>query len=197
MFIVDDDPRVRDALQELLSYVGFRVASYADPEAFLDAYDPHRPGCLVLDIRMPIMSGLRLLERLPLPQLPVIVLTGHADVSMVADAFKLGAIEFLEKPVDDETLVNAVRHALVADTARRQRDARRQTIEQRLAQLTERERQILDRLVAGQAYKVIAAELGLGLSTVESHRKHIMEKLQARDRAALVRMVLSCRESSS
>ena len=198
VFVVDDDPGVAEALQDLLTYTGFQVEHYADPRAFLENCNPDRPGCLVLDVRMPIMSGLVLLEKLPdyAIRLPVIVLTGHGDITMVARAMQNGAVEFLEKPFDNNTLIEAVRSAIAQDAERRQRSARKQAIEQRLAQLSEREQEVLEGLLAGYAHKRIAADLDVSLSTIEAHRKSIQQKLKARNLADLLQMVMSCRKSN-
>ena len=197
VFVVDDDPGVAEALHDLLTYTGFRVECYPDARAFLDNCHADRPGCLVLDVRMPIMSGLMLLEKLPdyAIRLPVIVLTGHGDITMVARAMQSGAVEFLEKPFDNRILIEAVRKAIAQDAERRRRGARKQEIEQRLALLSEREQEVLEGLVAGHAHKRIAADLEVSLSTIEAHRKNIQQKLQARNLADLLQMVMSCRRS--
>lgn len=197
VFVVDDDAGVAEALQDLLKYAGFRVEYYADARAFLDNCDPNRPGCLVLDARMPIMSGLVLLEKLPdyAIRLPVIVLTGHGDITMVARAMQNGAFEFLEKPFDNRILIEAVHNAIAQDAERRRCSTRKQAIEQRLALLSEREQEVLEGLLAGHAHKRIAADLDVSLSTIEAHRKSIQQKLQAHNLADLLYMVMSCRRS--
>lgn len=192
VFVVDDDAELRAVLSDVLSDAGLACEVYPGPMEFLRACDPQRPGCLLLDVRMPLMSGLVLLEELRTAgiELPVVVLTGHADVPMVVRAFKLGAVEFLEKPFDNEVLVGALRKALALDAENRRREAPRRALEQRLARLSAREKTVLDGLLAGRAHKCIAGELGLSLSTVETHRKRILAKLDANNSAELLRMVL-------
>lgn len=192
VFIVDDDPAMRKSLRWLTESVGMQVETFPTAEAFLDTCDPQRPGCLVLDMRMPGMSGLELQEQLLSRRitLPVIIVTGHGEVQSAVKAMKAGAIGFIEKPFSDQELLDAVRHAIDVDEKNRQRSAQCEQIETRYAQLTQRERQVLERVVNGRANKQIAAELSISQKTVEVHRSHVMQKLQAQSVAELVHMVL-------
>ncbi len=192
VFIVDDDEDVRNALCWLIESVNLRAETFESAELFLDAYDRERPGCLVLDLRMPGIGGLGLLESLPSREihLPVIMLTGHGDVPIAVRAMKAGAMDFIEKPFTDQDLLDKIQTALREDARRRKDMAERVAIEGRLAHLTPREQEILERLVNGQANKVISADLGISERTVETHRKNIMEKMQAKSLAELVQMAV-------
>ncbi len=193
VFIVDDDPAIRESLQWLLESEGFGVETYASAETFLNAYDPNQPGCLVLDIRMRGMSGLELQAKLAREScaLPVIMITGHGDIPMAVRAVKAGVVDFLEKPVPDEVLVRQIRHAL--DLGERMRGVLQQRGETaaRVASLTPREREVMDLVVAGKANKKIAADLGITEKTVEAHRKRVMQKMGARSAVELVRLVMA------
>jgi two-component system response regulator FixJ len=195
VFVVDDDPEVQDALRWLIESVALPVETFGSAEEFVDAVGPGRPGCLVLDVRMPGMGGLRLLENLRSLeiQLPVIVLTGHGDVPLAVRAMKAGAIDFVEKPCADQDLLDRIYSALQRDAELRAETARRAAINEQLKALTPREREILDRLMKGQANKVIAVELAISERTVESHRRHIKEKLKVRSLAELAQIVLQHR----
>lgn len=186
VFILDDDDAVRDSLQILLESAGFTVEAFASPLEFLNSSAPGRAGCLLIDVRMPEMSGIEVQEHLAANkrQLPVIVMTGHADVPLAVRAMKAGAVDFIEKPFDDEVIIETVRRALEL------RPAANPEIAQRLASLTPREREVLDGLVAGRANKVIAFDLDISPRTVEIHRARVMEKMQARSLSQLVRMAL-------
>lgn len=188
VFVVDDDPALREALQWLLESEGFAVATYDSAEAFLAGYHPGQPGCLVLDVRMRGMSGLDLQARLVQEPvgLPIIIITGHGDVPMAVRAVKSGAVDFLEKPVSDAALLERVREALRLDAENRRQCARRGHVAARLARLTPRERQVMDRMVAGRANKAIALELGIAEKTVEVHRKRVLEKMGVRTAIELV-----------
>ncbi len=188
VFIVDDDPAVRDAVSLLLKTDGLAVATFASAAAFLESTAIQRPGCLVLDVRMPGMSGLDLQKQLRARgcHTPILFMTGHGDVPMAIRAMKGGAFDFLEKPFQGEALVARVREALALDARQRRRQARRAEAGARLALLSPREREVLDRVAAGQYNKVIAAKLGISLSTVEIHRKRVMEKLQAESLSDLI-----------
>ncbi len=191
--IIDDDDAVRDSLALLLDAAGIAVRTYESATKFL-ALAPHLgAGCVLTDVRMPDMDGLALQRRLTEAgvTMPVIVMTGHGDVPIAVAALKAGALDFLEKPFDDERLIAAVRTALAAS-----RDARRQAaavaeIAARLASLTPREREVLDLLVVGNPNKTIAYDLGASPRTVEVHRARVMEKMGARSLAELVRMVIA------
>lgn len=189
VFIIDDDSSVRDAVSLLLRTDGLNVAAFASAAAFLEAITVQQPGCLVLDVRMPGMSGLDLQKQLQARgfRMPILFMTGHGDVPMAIRAMKAGAFDFLEKPFQGAKLLERVREALALDARQHGRQARRAEAAARLALLSPREREVLDRVVIGQYNKVIAAELGISLSTVEIHRKRVMEKLQAESLADLIR----------
>ncbi len=191
VFIVDDDPAFRESLIRLMDSVGLAVTAFPDAAAFLQAYDPARPGCLVLDVRMPGMSGLELQEVLTGKggQIPVIVLSAYGDVEQVVRAIKGGAVDFIKKPYKGRVLLERIREALATDARlRRQQDAQSQ-ITARLALLTPREREVMERLLVGQFPKAIAGDLGLSRKTVDVHRGHILMKMGASSTVDLVRMV--------
>lgn len=187
VFVVDDDQLIRIALRRLIESVGLNVETYDSPEAFLDGYDRSRPGCLVLDVRLPGQSGLdlqkRLLDRKDL--VPIVFITGHGDVPMSVRAIKAGAVDFLQKPFDDQTLLDAIHEALKRDQQRRAESAQRQSINSRISRLSPRERQVLDGIVAGKLNKQIAGELQIAEQTVKVHRARVMEKMQAESIAEL------------
>src|SRR5262245_63789755 len=193
VFVVDDDRAMRDSLRWLLESVGLSVRTYATAAAFLREYEPSQPGCQVLDIRMPGMSGLDLQAELLRrgAGLPTIVVTGHAEVPMAVRAVKAGAIDFIEKPFSDQLLLDRVRQGIEMDRQEREGRAQRGEVLRRLSLLTPREREVLDLVVAGRANKEIAAALRLSPKTVEVHRSHVMEKMQASSVAELVRLALS------
>jgi FixJ family two-component response regulator len=190
VFVVDDDPAMRDSLRWLIESTGVRVETYRDAQSFLDACQPEMPGCLVLDVRMPGMSGLDLQAELARRgiALPTIVITGHAEVPLAVRAVKAGAIDFIEKPFSDQLLLDRVRQGLELD--RQGRDGRRRRAEarRRAGSLTQREREVLDLVVAGKPNREIAARLGLSPKTVEVHRAHVMEKMGAQSVAELVHL---------
>jgi two-component system response regulator FixJ len=192
IFVVDDDAAVRDALKLLLRSVGQSVETFASAQEFLDAYSEDRPGCLVLDIRMPGMSGLELQQKLNERHsiLPIIFITGHGDVPMAVEAMQAGAVDFIQKPFRDQDLIDRINQALEKDAANRAALGERNDIRRRLETLTPREREVLDLVVRGKANKVIAGDLKLSQRTVEIHRARVMEKMQASSLAHLVRMVL-------
>ncbi|WP_116807730.1 response regulator FixJ [Steroidobacter cummioxidans] len=192
MFVVDDDLAVRDALKLLLRSVGQSVETYGAGQEFLEAYSEDRPGCLVLDIRMPGMSGLELQQKLNEKHsiLPIIFITGHGDVPMAVEAMQAGAVDFIQKPFRDQDLIDRINQALEKDTSNRAALGERNDIRRRLETLTPREREVLDLVVHGKANKVIAGDLKLSQRTVEIHRARVMEKMQASSLAHLVRMVL-------
>jgi two-component system response regulator FixJ len=192
IFVVDDDSAVRDALKLLLRSVGQAVETFGSAQEFLDAYSEDRPGCLVLDIRMPGMSGLELQQRLNEKHsiLPIIFITGHGDVPMAVEAMQAGAVDFIQKPFRDQDLIDRINQALEKDGSNRAALGERNDIRRRLETLTPREREVLDLVVHGKANKVIAGDLKLSQRTVEIHRARVMEKMQASSLAHLVRMVL-------
>jgi FixJ family two-component response regulator len=192
IFVVDDDAAVRDALKLLLRSVGQAVETFGSGQEFVDAYSEDRPGCLVLDIRMPGMSGLELQQKLNERHsiLPIIFITGHGDVPMAVEAMQAGAVDFIQKPFRDQDLIDRINQALEKDSNNRAALGERNDIRRRLETLTPREREVLDLVVHGKANKVIAGDLKLSQRTVEIHRARVMEKMQASSLAHLVRMVL-------
>lgn len=193
VFIVDDDASIRGAMEMLLSTVPFACASCDSAEAFLAAYTPERAGCLLLDIRMPGQSGLELQEKLQELGclMPIIFITGHADVPVAVEAMQKGAFDFIEKPFRDDEIIEKIELALASDRETRTRLAERTDIEERIARLTRREREVMDLVVSGKPNKIIAYELGVSQRTVEIHRARVMEKMEARSLAELVRMTLA------
>ncbi|MGB0955481.1 MAG: response regulator transcription factor [Panacagrimonas sp.] len=198
VYVVDDEDAVRDSLQLLLQSAGFDTAGCASAYEFLATYDPSQSGCLVLDVRMPRMSGLELQQTLNRKgwMLPVIFISGHGDVPMAVEAMREGAFDFIQKPFSDAALLKRVRLALKQDDQQRQEWKSKEALSTRWAQLTNREKQVAGHLCKGDANKVIAIDLGISERTVELHRAHIMRKMQARGIAQLVRMMLSIGQSS-
>ncbi len=190
--VVDDDADVRQSLAFLLSTAGHAVRVYDSAIAFLDAADEAQEGCLVTDIRMPGMDGLELQRRLKAMGLglPVIVITGHGDIQLAVEAMKAGAVDFIEKPFNDEALLGAIDFALARQVKNVQHEAQIAGIRSRLKSLTEREQQVLGGLVAGKPNKIIAYDLGISARTVEVYRANVMTKMQADSLSELVRMVL-------
>lgn len=198
VFVVDDDADVRDSMRLLLEVAGFKVRNYTSARQFLDD-DFCKSGCLVADIRMPDMSGLELQEEVARRHLdlPVIIMTGHGDVPLAVRAMKAGAVDFLEKPFEDEKMLASVRRALEIGSRARSRNAEAVAAKNLLASLTPRERGVLDKLVQGRSNKVVAYELGISPRTVEIHRAHIMGKMEASSLSDLVRVVLAAKQASN
>lgn len=192
VFIVDDDPSVRDSLGLLLGLRGYRTAIFADAESFLHAYRPDWRGCVLLDIRMPGMDGLELQKRLGALDcgLTVVVMTGHGDVESAREAFKAQAVDFLEKPLDQARLMAALDDALSKCESTRQEADRRDAFARLLATLTPREREVMEMIVAGGHNRDIAEKLGISPRTVEVHKARVMQKLQVDGVAQLVRLSL-------
>ena len=192
VFIVDDDEAVRSSLKLLLKTLGVSAVAYASAPEFLAAFDASRAGCLVLDIRMPGMSGLELQQELNArgALLPIIFITGHGDVPMAVEAMQHGAMDFLQKPFRDQDLIDRINKALERDRIGRELLDNRARILSLIESLTPREREVLEQVTQGKINKVIAAEMGLSQRTVEIHRAHIMEKMGANSLAHLVRMVI-------
>jgi len=192
VFVVDDDDALCDALQELLEAQGLLVEAYNSAESFLAACAPDRPGCLVLDVRMRGMSGIDLQSRLAAEgvAIPVIIITGHGDVPMAVRAVRNGAVDFLEKPVPDQLLLERVRQALALDAQRRCAAVEHGAAAARLRTLTPRQRQVMDHVLAGQANKQIAAAMGISVKTVEVHRKRVMQKMGVHGVVELMRVAL-------
>jgi FixJ family two-component response regulator len=190
VFVVDDDPSMRRSLEALLRSVGLDVTLFSSAQEFMQAKRADAPGCLVLDVRLPGMSGLAFQEELAKTgvAIPVIFISGHGDVPMTVRAMKAGAAEFLTKPFDDQVLLDAIHAAIERDRARRRDAASRAALMARYRQLTERERQVMKLVVAGRVNKQIAAELVLSLVTVKVHRGQVMRKMLAKSVAELVRM---------
>jgi RNA polymerase sigma factor (sigma-70 family) len=194
VFLVDDDEAVRDSLSMSLEMAGLRVEGFASAPAFLDAYDPARPGCLVLDVRMPDMSGLELQEILAARRIniPIIFITGHGDVPMSVKAVKAGAVDFLEKPFKKEVLLERIHEALAQDMQARQDEAQRRQLKDLLAHLTPREQEVMALVVGGRSNKEIARQLDISPRTVETHRARIMEKMGAESLPDLVTLAVAC-----
>ncbi len=198
-YVVDDDAAVRESLTMLLESAGFQVRAHESATTFLAAASPEGVGCVLTDVQMPELNGLELQQRLSTLgiRLPVIVMTGHGDVPIAVQALKAGATDFLEKPFDDEQLLSAVKGAIAVSRRARDEATAVADIATRLATLTPREREVLDRLVAGQPNKTIAYDLGSSPRTVEVHRARVMEKMQARSLAELVRMTIAVEATAS
>ncbi len=198
VFLVDADEAARDALQLMLSLSGLQVRAFASAESFLEYYRPEHSGCLLLDIRLPGMSGLELQETLLARhiRLPILFVTAHGDIPTAVHAVKRGALDFIEKPFDDYRLLCLVLDALELD-ARTHRDSVAQAaLEMRLAKLTRRERQVLDKMLAGKSNRSISGELFISNRTVEFHRHRIMQKLQAGSLGELFQICLGSREAA-
>ncbi len=193
VFVVDDDPAVRQSLQWLIESVGLAVKTYETANEFLEQYNPNTQGCLVLDVRMPGLSGLDLQERLASKhiEIPTIVITGHADVPMAIRAIKAGALDFIEKPFNDQVLLERIGQALALGAKMRQSQNERAEIASRLESLTSREREVMQMVVDGKPNKIIADRLGVSQKTVEVHRASVMKKMQVESLAELVRLVLA------
>lgn len=193
VYIVDDDEAVRDSLRWLLEANGYRVRDFPSAEAFLEAYDPAMLGVLIVDVRMPGMSGLELQEVLIARRapLPIVFITGHGDVPMAVSTIKKGAIDFLEKPFNESDLRAIVASMFVKAQELHEQEAQRREREAMLARLTSREQQVLERIVAGRLNKQIADDLGISIKTVEAHRANIMEKLQVATVADLMKVALN------
>jgi FixJ family two-component response regulator len=190
VFVVDDDESMRRSLAALLRSVGLDARVFSSPQEFMRAERPEAPGCLVLDVRLPGISGLAFQEQLAKEgiALPVIFITGHGDVPMTVRAMKAGAVEFLTKPFDDQVLLDAINGAVERDRARRREAAQLAEVQARYRGLTERERQVFQRVIAGRLNKLIAAELDLSVVTVKVHRAQVMRKMMAKSVVDLVRM---------
>jgi two-component system, LuxR family, response regulator FixJ len=192
VFIVDDDDAVRNSLRLLVKSVGLSASVQVSAQDFLTHYDPSQPGCLVLDVRMPGMSGLDLQQQLNMrgAVIPVIFITGHGDIPMAVEAMQQGAFHFLQKPFRDQDLIDCIQRALEQDRTNRTQLNERSRIRERRETLTPREREVLALVASGKANKVMAADLGLSQRTVEIHRARVMEKMGASSLAQLVRMVM-------
>jgi two-component system, LuxR family, response regulator FixJ len=192
IYVIDDDDAVRESLEFLLKTAGIAVRGFDSAKAFLDIIPQVKSGCVVTDVRMPEVTGIDLLRRLNEvnPDLPVIVITGHGDVALAVEAMKIGAVDFLEKPFDDDHLLAAVRAALDKDANAAKRQEELGNIHGKLAALSNRERQVLEGLVVGHANKIIAFDLGISPRTVEIYRANVMTKMSANSLSDLVRMAM-------
>lgn len=199
VFIVDDDEGVRDGLSLLLATVGVSCELYESAQEFLDAYDGEKRGCLVLDIRMPRMTGLDLQKKLQEmgSALPVIFITGHGDIPMAVEAMRRGALDFIRKPFREHDLLERINEALNIDEDAHRKALDRQEIEERLSTLSQREKEVFDRVADGQMNKVIAADLGISERTVEVHRGQVMKKLDVRTLAQLVRVKIEMEQRAA
>ena len=197
VFVVDDDEGARNSLRFLLKSVGLPAATFNSAQEFLTGYAPSQAGCLVLDVRMPGMSGLELQQELNRrgAVIPVIFVTGHGDVPMAVEAVQHGAFDFVQKPYREQEMLDRIQRALAKDRANRQELQERDRIRARLATLTPREREVMALMTLGKPNKVMAAELGLSQRTVEIHRAHVMEKSGATSVAQLVRMALDSEQA--
>jgi len=199
VFVVDDDEAVRSSTKLLLKSVGLPAVTYSSAQEFLDNYDPLQPGCVVLDVRMPLMSGLELQQLLNIRGaiIPVIFITGHGDIPMAVEAMQHGAFDFLQKPFRDQDLLDRVQKALEKDRVNRVQLREKTRIQERRDSLTPREREILELMTRGKPNKVMAADLGVSQRTVEIHRARVMEKMGASSLAQLVRMVMDLDQTGS
>lgn len=191
--VVDDEADVRDAVALLLKSVGLASAPYASAQQFLADYRPGRPGCLLLDVRLPGISGLELQARLVASgfELPIVIMSGHGDIQMAVRAMRAGALDFIEKPFHDQALLDRLHEAIERSSRQRDEIGERAQLARRHASLTEREREVMASIVEGRPNKLIADDLGLSIRTVETHRAHIIEKMQASSLSHLVRMAIA------
>jgi two-component system, LuxR family, response regulator FixJ len=198
VFIVDDDEGVRNSLRLLVKSIGLTASACVSAQEFLASYDLQQPGCLILDVRMPGMSGLDLQQQLNMRGaiIPVIFITGHGDIPMAVEAMQHGAFDFLQKPFRDQELIDRMQRALEKDRTNRAELGERSRIRARCETLTPREREVLTLVASGKANKVVAADLGLSQRTVEIHRARVMEKMGATSLAQLVRMVMDLEEDT-
>jgi FixJ family two-component response regulator len=196
VFVVDDDSAVRGAISRLLKSVGLKPVTYGSAQEFLDDYDRSTRGCLVLDVRMPGMGGLDLQQSLADKKvdIPIVIITGHADVPMAVRALQMGAVNFIEKPFSDQLLLDSIQQAIKKDADRRRDQARRTEIEELIAQLTPREREVMDMVIAGKTNKSIALDLRLSKKTVEFHRGNVMKKMNVDSVVELIRLFVKKEE---
>ena len=190
VFIVDDDEAICESLRLLIGDIGLEVRTFTSALEFLEKYDSSRPGCLVLDVRMSGMSGLELQSRLRElgHSIPTIIITGHGDVPMAVEAMKAGAMDFIEKPFRDQVLLDSIQKAIDLDLRIRRQHKERQDVQARIQHLTQREREVMDRLIAGKSNKTIAFDLGISQKTVDFHRANILEKVGCASVVELVRL---------
>ncbi len=193
VFVVDDDEDGREYIRWLIESVGLAVQTFASARAFLDAYDPDQPGCVVLDVRMPEMSGPELQKKLLARriEIPTIIVSAFGSVAVAVDAMKHGAVDFIEKPFSDQAMLDRIQQAIEKDRRQRRRQAQHAKAAARIEVLTAREREVMDLVVDGRATKQIAVDLGISPKTVEAHRAHIMRKMAADSIAELVRLAVA------
>jgi FixJ family two-component response regulator len=196
VFVVDDDPALLRLIRKLLETSGRKVETYASAQEFLETSKSDRPGCLVLDVRMPGMSGLALQERLAADEisLPILIITGYGDVPVAVQAMRQGAFDFIEKPFSGQMLIDRIEAALEEDARRRRTRGEKDEIRRRIHSLTPREKQVMDLVVQGKPNKSVGTALGLSPKTVEVHRANVMKKMAVGSLAELVRMVFSLDE---
>jgi FixJ family two-component response regulator len=199
VYVVDDDPTILESVRNSFRAADMPVRPYRSAEEFISDYDSPDAACLILDLRLPGMTGMKLIEWLRAQQIeiPIIVLSGHGDIPAVVESMKLGVVEFIEKPADDRRLVNRVRELLQSEGVRRSERARVQAIRDRFQTLTVRENEIVELLAGGLSSKQIAARVGIALKTVENHRSHVLAKTQAANVANLVRMKMIAADHSA
>jgi len=196
IYIVDDDEAIRDSLNLLMESVGLNATCFASANAFLDGYDASKPGCLILDVRMPDISGLdlqRILNERQI-QIPIVIITGHGDVPIAVRAMKAGAMDVLEKPFNDQALLDAITNAITKSNEAFEEQNSREKLKNRAEHLSPREREIMDLLILGNGSKKIAAQLGISPKTVDVHRIHIMEKMEVKSIVELACMVVSSKK---
>ena len=193
VFVIDDERTVRESIRWLVESVGLNVETFASAREFIDSHDRARPGCIVLDLRMPAMGGVEAQETFRAREinLPVIVITGYADVSTAVRVLKQGAVDFIQKPFSDQLLLDRIHECIERDAEERRNHAARAEVSARLASLSPREDEVLRMVVAGDANKTVARKLGISPKTVEVHRANLMRKTQAKSLAELVQMVLA------
>ena len=193
VFIVDDEEDVRDSLKELVESIGIDACTFKNANEFLQAFNPDQSGCVLIDVRMPGMSGIDLQHKLKELEagLPIIIITGHGDIPMAVQAMKEGAFEFLQKPFRDQDILDTITKALEKDRLNREKIKNAKNLQHRIESLTARERQVVDLVLDGKANKVIARELDISDRTIEIHRSHAMRKLGAHSVAELVKIMLS------
>ena len=197
--VVDDEPSICRLFERICTPLGVNTVSHGQAEAFLDAYDPAQPGCLILDVHLPQMSGLELLEEISRREwtLPIVIISGKAEVSTAVQAFRLGSIDFLEKPFAREDVEAVVNKAIALDLRQRETAASKSAIAKRVDKLTPRERQVMDLVVEGKSNRIIAEELGVSPKTIEVHRANVMQKMEAGSLAALVKMAVAVRDGDA
>lgn len=190
VYVVDDDPALRESLSWLIETVSLEVEAFGSANAFLEHYSPGRPACLVLDVRLPGLGGLDLQEMLVdrKDPLPILLITGHADVAMAVRAMKLGAVDFIQKPFNDQVLLDKIQKSVALHRRRLERHALSTDIDERIRRLSPREAHVMERVVVGKSNRFIAAELGLSSKTIEVHRAHVMQKMKAKSLPELVRL---------